>query len=76
MEFSVQKLFLKLRFFFWIIIGVPGHKVFAEDFFLCVLKENFGLFVSFQGGFDENGLLGHRLIDSRWFEKNPRTEIG
>ena len=26
--------------------------------------------------FDRNGLLGHRLIDSRWFEKNPPTEIG
>ena len=26
--------------------------------------------------FDGNGLLGHRLIDSRWFEKNPPTESG
>ena len=26
--------------------------------------------------FDGNGLLGHRLIDSRWFEKNPPTECG
>ena len=25
---------------------------------------------------DGNGLLGHRLIDSRWFEKNPPTESG
>ena len=24
--------------------------------------------------YDGNGLLGHRLIDSRWFEKNPPTE--
>ena len=26
--------------------------------------------------FDGNGLLGHQLIDSRWFEKNPPTESG
>ena len=26
--------------------------------------------------FDGNGLLGHRLVDSRWFEKNPPTESG
>ena len=26
--------------------------------------------------FEGNGLLGHRLIDSRWFEKNPPTESG
>ena len=26
--------------------------------------------------FDGNGLLGHRRIDSRWFEKNPPTESG
>ena len=27
-------------------------------------------------GFDGNGLLGHRLIDSRWFEENSPTESG
>ena len=26
--------------------------------------------------FDGNGLLGHQLVDSRWFEKNPPTESG
>ena len=26
--------------------------------------------------FDGNGLLGHRLVDSRWFEKNPPTKSG
>ena len=26
--------------------------------------------------FDGNGLLGHRLFDSRWFEKNSPTESG
>ena len=26
--------------------------------------------------FDGKGLLGHQLIDSRWFEKNPPTESG
>ena len=26
--------------------------------------------------FDGNGLVGHQLIDSRWFEKNPPTESG
>ena len=26
--------------------------------------------------FDGNGLLGHQLIDCRWFEKNPPTESG
>ena len=38
------------------------------------LKEKFGLFVDFE--FDGNGLFGHRLIDSRWFEKNSPTECG
>ena len=33
------------------------------------------LFVDFYF-FDGNGLLGHRLIDSRWFEKNPPPESG
>ena len=26
--------------------------------------------------FDRNGLLGDKVIDSRWFEKNPPTESG
>ena len=36
------------------------------------LKEKFGLFVDFEF----LTKMGHKLIDSRWFEKNPPTESG
>ena len=39
-----------------------------------MLKEKLNLFVDFEF-LDGNGLLGHRLIDSRWFEKILQREV-
>ena len=46
---------------------------------LSLLKENLGLFVDFEFLTEigpRHGGMGHRLIDSRWFDKNPPRESG
>ena len=66
---SILGPFLSYQFFFF----PKMNSSFVFLFFF--LKEEVRAICRFWV-FDGNGLLKHRLIDSRWFEKNPPTESG